>query len=129
LLHWEQHESIHVGTIRTSSVLSEVNVTEFGNQVLRYIEAHPKVNLLLSFEHVDYLSSTVLTELLRIKRAIDESEGHLRLCAISPVIREVFEITNLDRVFVIHEDGVEEDLHRFRRQLEFEDEDAAWKDH
>ena len=51
------------------------------------------------------------------------------LCAISPVIREVFEITNLDRVFVIHEDGVEEDLHRFRRQLEFEDEDAAWKDH
>ncbi len=128
LLHFEQSGRIHIGTISRSSVLSTLNIVEFGNEVLAYIEKHPKANLLLNFEHVDYLSSAVLTELLRIHKAIQQSNGKLRLCAVSPVIREVFEITNLDSIFVIHPDGAEADLKRFERSLDIEAESAAWEE-
>lgn len=127
LVEFEVVGRITVGTIRTSSVLSALNVAEFGNTVLDYIQEHPGLNLLLNFENVDYLSSAVLTELLRINKAINESNGRLHLCAISTVIREVFEITNLDRIFVIYEEGKTAGIKRLERSLNIAAQEAAWK--
>lgn len=126
LLSFEEQGRIWVGTIRANSVLSASNVSEFGAEVLAFVAEHPGVNLLLNFEHVDYLSSAVLTELLRVNKAIQDSQGSLRLCAVAPVIREVFEITNLDQIFVIHSDDVETDLARFKRSLEIAEREKAW---
>ena len=126
LLDFHMDGPIAIGTIRTSSVLSAVNVAEFGNEVLQYIKDHPKLNLLLNFENVDYLSSAVLTELLRINKAIQETGGRLQLCAVSATIREIFEITNLDRIFIINSDGVEAGVRRFKRSLVNAEKEAAW---
>ncbi len=128
LVEFELVGRITIGTIRTSSVLSAINVAEFGNEVLDYIKGHPGLILLLNFENVDYLSSAVLTELLRINKAITETAGRLHLCAVSAVIREVFEITNLDRIFVIHSEGRESGIKRLERSLEVAEKEAAWKD-
>lgn len=128
LLSFEQKGRIWIGTIRTNSVLSAGNVGEFGQEVLNFIEKHPNLNLLLNFENVDYLSSAVLTELLRINKAIQETNGRLRLCAVSPVIMEVFQITNLDKMFVIHSDGAATDHSRFERSIDIEAQEAAWQE-
>lgn len=128
IVDFVEEGAIHVGTIRTSSVLSALNVAEFGNEVVAFIEGRPGLNLLLSFEHVDYLSSAVLTELLRINKAIQEAKGQLRLCGVSKVILEIFQITNLDKMFTIYHDDVTGGLRRFQRSLEVAAEDAAWND-
>lgn len=126
LLIFEEKGPIWVGTIRANSVLSASNVSEFGAEVLAFVSERQGVNLLLNFEHVDYLSSAVLTELLRVNKAIQDSSGNLRLCAVAPIIREVFEITNLDQIFVIHSDDVETDLARFKRSLAIAEREKAW---
>ena len=126
LLLFETRGRVIVGTVAASSVLSTINVAEFGDEVLTYIQGKEKVNLLLNFARVDYLSSAVLTELLRIKKAVDAQSGHLRLCGMSATLREVFEITNLDTVFILHSDGVDEDLTRFERALDVAAEEAEW---
>ena len=128
LVEFREHSPITIGTIRTSSVLSAINVAEFGREVLQRVEKQPKLNLLLNFEHVDYLSSAVLTELLRINKAVQEQSGQLRLCAVAPSIREIFEITNLDKLFVLTEDDVEASIKRFERALEIAAQEAAWED-
>lgn len=128
LIEFQVRGRITLGTVRSSSVLSMINVAKFGQDVLAYVHAHPRVNLLLNFEHVDYLSSAVLTELLKVKNAIDAVQGTLRLCAVSPVIHKAFEITNLDKVFVIHSDRAENDIKRFERALDIAAQDAAWND-
>ncbi|MDX9975841.1 MAG: STAS domain-containing protein, partial [FCB group bacterium] len=102
LVTFEEHPPITVGLILSTSVLDALNVTQFGNQVLAHIQGRTAVKLLLSFERVNYLSSAVLTELLRINEAVRELQGQLRLCALNSDIRKVFEITNLDRIFVIY---------------------------
>ncbi len=126
LIRFRRKGRITVGTVHASSVLSSINIVAFGSQVLRYLATHPGANLLLNFENVDYLSSAVLTELLRIHRAIQETEGNLRLCGISKTIREIFEITNLDQIFSIHEEPLDLDLIRFERALEVAAESATW---
>ena len=128
IVDFVEEGKIVVGTIRTTSVLSAINVAEFGNEVVAYIAGHPGINLLLSFENVDYLSSAVLTELLRINKAIQEAQGQLRLCGVSKVILEIFQITNLDKMFAIYHDDVTGGVRRFLRSLEVAAEEAAWKD-
>lgn len=128
ILDFSQEGAIIVGTIRTSSVLSAINVAEFGNEVVAYVESRPGINLLLNFEHVDYLSSAVLTELLRVNKAIEGVNGKLRLCSLSKVILEVFQITNLDKMFTIYNEDRDGGLRRFQRALDIEAEEAAWKE-
>lgn len=128
IVRFEQEGAIVVGTIRTTSVLSAINVAEFGNEVVGHVDGAPGINLLLNFENVDYLSSAVLTELLRINKAIQEARGQLRLCGVSKVILEIFQITNLDKMFSIYHDDVTGGVRRFLRSLEVAAEDAAWKD-
>lgn len=128
IVDFSEEGKIVVGTIRTTSVLSAINVAEFGNEVVEYVEARPGISLLLNFENVDYLSSAVLTELLRINKAIEDAKGQLRLCSVSKVIMEVFQITNLDKMFTIYHDDVTGGLRRFHRSLEVAAEEAAWKE-
>ena len=126
MMEFTQRGRITVGTVRTASVLSTNNVSDFGNELFAHVDKHPKINLLLDFQRVEYLSSAVLTELLRIHRAISEKGGRMRICGISPVIHEVFQITNLDRIFSVHQEDVETGIQRFERALDIDAEDRAW---
>ena len=93
---------------------------------MTYVEKHPRANLLLDFEHVDYLSSAVLTELLRLHKFLMDQGGHLRLCSLNDDIRKVFEITNLDKLFMIYEDA-DAGVVKFKRSLAVEAQDRAWE--
>lgn len=118
--------NITVGTIATTSVLDALNVSAFGQAVMDYVNAQPAMNLLLNFEHVNYLSSAVLSELIRINDATTKRGGLLRLCALEDNIQEVFRITNLDQVFVIY-GPAKEAVKRFERSLHVAEEEASWQ--
>lgn len=125
LLTFEERGEIVVGRVRAASVLDAVNVSQFGNEVLARVKDTPRINLLLDFQNVDYLSSAVLTELLRIGQAVRDNNGQLRLCALNRDVRKVFEITNLDKVFTIY-DKAENAVTRFKRSLNVAAEEDAW---
>lgn len=126
-LTFETRGNITIGTVLSANMFDTMNVAEFGNQVLDYVRDKPRLNLLLSFEKVDYLSSAALTELLRINDAVKKASGSLRLCSLTEDIRKVFEITNLDKLFVVHAgDDVQSALKRFERSLAVEANEDAW---
>lgn len=127
LVEYEQHGSITVGTVRAARVLDAVNVTEFGTRLLEYVDEHPGVHLLLNFAQVNYLSSAALTELLKVNEAVQRSSGSVRLCALSPEIASVFQITNLDKLFVIEPgESLEHALQRYERSLQVAAEEDEW---
>ena len=125
LVTFEDHGVITVAVIKATRVLDALNVTEFGQELLGYVNEHSNTHLLINFEHVHYLSSAVLTELLRVKEAVESGNGSLKLCALNKDIRRVFEITNLDKIFVIY-DEADGAVHRYERSLQLEAEDEAW---
>lgn len=125
ILKVEKHGRITVARIVAASVLDAVNVQAFGEELLELVAKRDRMYLLLDFSNVDYLSSAVLTELLRINKAVADKHGSFRLCSLNRDIRKVFEITNLDKMFTIYED-MEGGVKRFQRSLDVEAEDSAW---
>lgn len=126
VMKFEDFGEITVATIRAAKVLDALNVTEFGQEVLEYVKDHPETHMLIDFQYVHYLSSAVLTELLRIKEALETKKGALRLCNLNADIRRVFEITNLDQVFIIYDGDTEACVERYKRALQLEAEEEAW---
>ena len=125
LVTFEQSGPITVGAIHAASVLDAINVSQFGEEVLDYVEHHSGVNLLLDFQRVNYLSSAVLTELIKIDHACKGVGGTLRLCSLNRDIRNIFEITNLDKHFIIYE-SVAVGIKRHIRSLDVQAEEDGW---
>ena len=94
-------------------ILEEKDIKALADSILPIIEsASGRINLILDFGNVRFLSSAVLGLLIRISKRIYECEGQLRLCNISPKIYEIFKITRLTKTFDIYEsiEGAIEDL-------------------
>jgi anti-sigma B factor antagonist len=127
LIVFDEGNPITVGTVVSTHVLDMSNVASFSEQVIDYCMGRPGIHLLLDFQNVTYLASSALTELLRIDAALKSVHGSMRLCSLTPEILNVFEITNLHTLFVIHQDDtVEKARARFERSLAVAAEEDAW---
>jgi len=85
-------------------ILEETDIRALQESIMSVIEQTERINLILDFSNVRFLSSAVLGLLIRISKKIYERNGQLRLCSISPKIYEVFKITRLTKVFDIYKD-------------------------
>ena len=94
------------------NILDEANIKQIGDEISEVIDAQVQPRILISFENVDHLSSAALGTLITINKKVKNREGILRLANIDPQIYEVFKITQLDRIFSIH-DSSEEALASF----------------
>ena len=127
IVRFDDHAPITVGTIHSTDILDGANVSQFGSEVITYIGTHAGIHLLLDFGGVKYMSSAGLTELLRINESLKKDEGSVRLCGLTKNIRKVFEITNLEQLFVIHDDdSVDAATKRFERSLAVAAKEDAW---
>lgn len=91
-------------------LLEEKDIQAVQESIMSVIDQAQKINMILDFENVKFLSSAVLGLLIRVSKKIYEQDGQLRLCNITPSIYEVFKITRLTKVFDIYknlDDAVE----------------------
>ena len=85
-------------------ILEDKDIHALQESIMSVIEQSQKINLILDFRNVKFLSSAVLGLLIRISKRIYEIEGNLRLCNINPKIYEIFKITRLTKTFDIYKD-------------------------
>lgn len=101
---YKRYETVTVATIHTARVIDTAEMTAFGDEILAFLEDHPDTHLLLNFSKVDFMSSAMLTELLRINELVRRQRGSMRLCGLRKEMRHVFKLTKLDGVFHIEDD-------------------------
>jgi len=85
------------------NILDEANIQQIGAEISRIVDSKSRPKLLISFDHVDHLSSAALGTLITINNRVRSKDGQLRLANIDPQIYEVFVITKLNKLFQIHE--------------------------
>jgi len=88
-------------------ILDEQNIQIIGEQLFSLVDELGRRKLLLNFGNVEYMSSAALGKLITLNKKVQASGGRLILCNIDPQIREVFEITKLDKLFDIRNDEQE----------------------
>jgi len=89
------------------NILDEANIQAIGEQVSALVDAEPSPKMLLSFANVEHLSSAALGQLIAINNKVRARQGQLRLANIDPQIREVFQITRLNKLFQIHDSSTD----------------------
>lgn len=85
-------------------ILEEKDINALQKSIMSVIEQAERINLILDFGNVRFLSSAVLGLLIRISKRIYERNGQLKLCNINPKIYEIFKITRLTKTFDIYND-------------------------
>lgn len=100
----EYAENATIITLADEKILEEKDIRALQESIMSVIEQSERMNLILDFCNVRFLSSAVLGLLIRISKKIYERDGQLRLCNINPKIHEIFKITRLTKVFDIYQD-------------------------
>jgi len=90
-------------TFVDEKILEEMDIHALQESVMSVVEEAERVNLILDFCNVRFLSSAVLGLLMRISKKVYEQDGQLKLCNISPRIYEIFKITRLNKIFDIYD--------------------------
>jgi len=88
-------------------ITDQVYINELGDELVAILEKAKPVDVLVDLDAVEFLSSSVLGKLIRLLKRSRQMNGRLRLCSIRPSILEVFEITQLHKVFDIYPDADE----------------------
>jgi anti-anti-sigma factor len=79
--------------------------TDDMTQILEQCAQTPQLDVLLNFAHVNYLNSSNIAKLLKVRKQVAISnERKLILCGVSRQVWGVFLVTGLDRIFEIVED-------------------------
>jgi anti-anti-sigma factor len=85
--------------------LDELNVEEVARELLDLVDRGSKI--ILDFSSVKLLTSTHLAKLIVLHKRVRCAGNELRVCGLKRNVREVFEITQLDKVFRIYENVAE----------------------
>jgi len=100
----EYAENAAIAAFTDESILEEKDIQALQESIMSIIEQAERINLILDFSNVRFLSSSVLGLLIRISKEVYERDGQLKLCNINPKIHEIFKITRLNKIFDIYKD-------------------------
>ena len=85
-------------------ILDEAKLEEIGKDLIDLINKSTEERVILDFRNVQFMSSSMLGKLVLVQKKCKEFKAQLKMCGISPDIREVFKITKLDKLFDIEAD-------------------------
>jgi anti-sigma B factor antagonist len=93
-----------VGFTDLKDVFQPKDVQELSDELHRLVEEEGRTKLLLNLSGVQYLSSSMLVKLINLNRRIEQAQGQLMFCCLSPAMRDTFRVSKLDHLFEIFND-------------------------
>ncbi|MDD5276294.1 MAG: STAS domain-containing protein [Methylovulum sp.] len=60
-----------------------------------------EIRMVFNFAEVNYISSAALRVFLVVAKRLNTLKGSVKLCALNPTLRDVFDISGFSKLFVI----------------------------
>ncbi len=100
-------DDIVIVSFNQVKILDPAAIRQIGDELKNLtLQAAAGRKLLLDFSRVEFMSSAMIGEIMRLHKQCKQDKVKLKLCCISPNILEVFQITGLTKLLEIHPDGV-----------------------
>ena len=97
-----QRDDVLVIRFTSPRILSDVMIAQIGQELIKLAD-QANGKLLLDFSGVSFMSSAMIGKIVLLNKKCQSNKTTVKLCSISPTIKEVFEITRLDKVFKIYD--------------------------
>lgn len=88
----------------TPYLQSEEDVNHASAELFDLVENHEVLKLILSFDGVRFVSSSMLAQVIRLHKTLAKAKGQLRLCALSNPVRDILHASQLDKMLDVHAD-------------------------
>lgn len=72
--------------------------------VLDQVQDNPELDVVLNFAGVNYLNSSNIAKLLRLRKLLQSHNRQLKLCGVNTHVWGLFLVTGLDKVFTFFDD-------------------------
>ncbi len=101
----QRFADVYIVEFMQSSLLDQATIQKISDEINGVVErmGHPK--LIISFENVTHVSSSMLGVLINTQKKARAAHGEVRLAKLPPSIDELFKITNLNKMFKIFENA------------------------
>jgi anti-anti-sigma factor len=90
--------------------INAANVRAFKEELMIAVNSAPESTILVDLEDVDFLDSSGLMAFVTAYKTAQNKGKRLRICSVSPSVRIIFELSQLDRVFDLFETDLNESL-------------------
>ncbi len=95
---------VYVARFLETKILNDMVIEGIARELGDLAAQEDCANLLLNFEGVGFLSSSVLGKLITLNKRMKGKGGKLKLCTMKKEIYELFTLTNLTKIFDIYDD-------------------------
>ena len=95
---------IRIISIDEVRLVDEAALQQCYREIVEVLDKTEESCVVLHFGRVTFMSSAALGMLIRVTKRCKQYKIALKLCSITPDIRQVFKITGLDKIFDIQED-------------------------
>jgi len=85
-------------------VYASTVVEEIGKELRGLLRDQSLTKVLLNFKGVQYLSSSMLGQLVHLQKDADAVRAQLKLVGLGPTLQDIFQIGHFDRIFEICDD-------------------------
>ena len=93
-----------IAFLETVSMFEGDKVESLAKELFGVIEAKKYKKILLNLYNAGYISSTMLAQLVRLHRKMQDVKGKIRLCSVRPPVMDAFKVSQFDRLFEIFPD-------------------------
>ena len=95
-------EKYTVVEFRTPSLMDPAILENIATAVYRLVDVEDRRQIVLDFEHVQFLSSQALGIVMALRKKLDKlPHASFVLCGVGPKLMELIKITRLDKVLNI----------------------------
>ena len=85
---------------------------QFDTEIMKLVKKDKDRHFLLNFSGVKHLNSMYLSSLVKVMKELHSSQRRLKFCCVPETVKNVFNVTDLLKIFEVHEDE-EEALNSF----------------
>lgn len=85
--------------------LDETKIQKLTKELATLLKEPHRERLVIDLETVGFLTSTGIGAMIALKKKLEANGGVLKLCGLNSDIRSLFTITQVDRLFDIHDEA------------------------
>ena len=96
---------IHLGVavFEPSGYITAANVDDFQEKLTKFVNNKVHRSFLVDMHQVEFIDSAGLMAIVSAFRVAQRLNKKLSVCCLSPSVRIIFELTQLDRALIIYE--------------------------
>jgi anti-sigma B factor antagonist len=93
-----------VDFIESGLMFETALIQDIGQELQSLVADHGYTRILLDFTHVQYISSAMLGQLVKLAKEVQNAKGQLKLTGLGPILHDTFRISHFESFFAIYDD-------------------------